>query len=347
MLLRRYIFSAVVGAGLLAPARGLLAWGYDGHRIVNQVALAALPKDFPAFVREPANAERIGFLAGEPDRWRNTTDLPLKHREPDHQIDLEDLTAAGLSPASLTEFRQVFAAQMAAARAAHPEKFAPADPIKNKDHTAEQTGFIPWTITEYYGRLRSAFTYLRTFEELGTPAEIANAQANIVYLMGILGHFVGDGAQPLHTTIHYNGWAGENPRAFTTWKGFHSHIDAGFIEKTGITFQGLNSRIKPATALSLPPQPDGRDAMFVTVMNYLLATHERLEPLYELDKANKFRAEEPPGSLEGRAFIEGQLLSGGQMLAAIWMTAWQNAQPDTYLRTQLLKRQTGALNPSK
>ena len=48
------------------------AWDYEGHRIVNQLALASLPSDFPAFVHEPAAAERIAFLAGEPDRWRKT-----------------------------------------------------------------------------------------------------------------------------------------------------------------------------------------------------------------------------------------------------------------------------------
>ena len=41
------------------------AWDYPGHRIVNELALASLPADFPAFVRDPAAAERIAFLSGE------------------------------------------------------------------------------------------------------------------------------------------------------------------------------------------------------------------------------------------------------------------------------------------
>ena len=49
------------------------AWDYEGHRIINELALASLPADFPAFVREPAAAERIAFLSGEPDRWRNVS----------------------------------------------------------------------------------------------------------------------------------------------------------------------------------------------------------------------------------------------------------------------------------
>jgi hypothetical protein len=30
------------------------------------------------------------------------------------------------------------------------------------------------------------------------------------------------------------------------------------------------------------------------------------------------------------------------MLGAIWLAAWKNAVPDTYLRAQLVKRQGGA-----
>src|SRR6266550_1686741 len=37
------------------------SWDYEGHRIVNQLALASLPTNFPAFVREAETAERVAF----------------------------------------------------------------------------------------------------------------------------------------------------------------------------------------------------------------------------------------------------------------------------------------------
>src|SRR5262245_58092534 len=80
----------------VSPAR---AWDYEGHRLVNQLALASLPTNFPQFVQAPAAAERIAFLAGEPDRWRNVQDLPLRHcYGPDHYIDAEELADYGLKP---------------------------------------------------------------------------------------------------------------------------------------------------------------------------------------------------------------------------------------------------------
>ena len=325
---------------LLSPG-ALPAWDYEGHRIVNQLALASLPKDFPAFVQKPANTERIAFLAGEPDRWRSVPDLPIKQANGvDHYCDLEQIPDAGLIYATLPSLRYVFATQFTAGRAAHPDKFPDVDETKNQDHSREWCGFAPWAITEYFGKLRAALSYLKTFEELGTPEEIANAQANVIYLMGVMGHYVGDGAQPLHTTIHHNGWVGANPHSYTTWPGIHGWIDGGFIGKAGIKTAGLVGRVTPSDAISLAPREDGRDPMFVAVLDYLLAQNQLVEPLYQLEKAGKFsHAKDEVPTPEGRAFLEKQLLVGGAELAAIWETAWKSAVPDTYLRASLLKRQ--------
>jgi hypothetical protein len=338
---------------IVSPLR---AWDYEGHRTVNQLALAALPKDFPAFVHDSSNAERIAFLAGEPDRWRNVPDLPLKQSGgswDDHFLDMEQLPAAGLDLATLTSFRYDFIVQFAAGRAAHPENFRPIDPKRNADHTAEWPGFAPWAITEYFGKLRSGFSYLKAFQNFGgTAEEITNAQADIIYIMGIMGHYVGDCAQPLHTTLYHNGWIGENPNGYTTWPGFHSWIDGGFFLKAGIKIQELLPRIKVAEPVGLGVRPDGRDPVFVATLDYLIAQNKLVEPLYqlekagkfsnELEKAGKFNQDTQPVNEEGRAFIEGQLLKGGEMLATLWTTAWRGAGPDQYLQGQLVKRQAQA-----
>ena len=326
---------------LLASA-ALHAWDYQGHRLVNQLGLASLPADFPAFVREPAALERVAFLGGEPDRWRNAPDLPLKQSGgswTDHFCDLEQLTDAGLDLGTLTSFRYDFITQFAAGRAVHADKFAAIDPAKNTDHTREWPGFAPWAITEYFGRLRSGFGYLKVMEELGTPEEVANAKANLLYVMGVMGHYVGDCAQPLHTTVHHNGWVGDNPHGYSKWPGIHSWIDGGFVAKAGVKFEGLAPRVGPAPAISLAPRADGRDPMFVAVLDYLIAQNQLVEPLYQLEKAGKLSHGRDEAIVpEGRAFVEGQLLKGGRMLGAIWLAAWKNAVPDTFLRTQLVKR---------
>lgn len=333
---------------MLLSASVAHAWDYSGHRIVNQAALAALPADFPAFVREPANAERIAFLAGEPDRWRNVSDLIMKQSGGswlDHFLDVEQLSNAGLDPNTVSSFRYDFMLVFAAGRAAHPKNFPAIDPAKNADHTREWPGFAPWAIDEYYTRIKSAFSAMKAFDENGTPEEVANAQANAIYAMGVVGHYVGDLAQPLHTTDRHNGWFGDNPHGYTQWNGFHSWIDSGFINKTGISLQDVSPKVKPATLISVEPRADGRDPVFVAIMEYLLAQHQLVEPLYALEKAGKLNVDAGGDVSEGRAFIEGQLGQAAQMLSSLWLTAWRNAGPDVFLRTQLLKRKAAAGNP--
>ncbi len=319
-----------------SPAR---AWDYEGHRVVNQLALASLPTNFPAFVCTPEARERVAFLAGEPDRWRNISDdQALPHcNGPDHYLDVEEMADYGLTPETAPALRYDFAAKLAVARALHPEHFAPIDPAKNKDHTRELVGFAPWAITEYCGKLRSGFSYLKAFQHYGgTPAEIANAQANILYIMGVMGHFVGDGSQPLHATKHHHGWVGENPKGYATNSSFHSWIDGGFYKKIGgIKLETLASNIQPAKIVGDPLQPGD---LFRQVMAYFVGTKNLVEPLYQLEKERKLSPENEKSN-EGQAFLDAQLVRGGQMLGNLWFSAWQQAAEDGFLSKELKKRQ--------
>lgn len=314
------------------------AWDYEGHRVVNQLALVALPKNFPAFVFTPEARERIAFLSGEPDRWRNMGDDPaLSHLNgPDHYLDLEELEDYGLTPQTAAPLRYDLTAQLALARAANPEKFHPIDPAKNKDSTRQLVGFAPWAITEYCGKLRSGFSYLKAYQDYGgTPEEIANAQASIIYIMGVMGHFVGDCAQPLHVTKHHHGWVGENPNGYATNSSIHSWIDGGFFKKAGgVKAEPLVGKIKPAKIVGDPLKPHD---LFQQVMAYLQETQKFVEPLYQLNKDGKLTPENEKSS-EGRAFLEEQLVKGGQMLGDLWYSAWQQATEDGYLKRQLTAR---------
>lgn len=316
-----------------------LAWDYEGHRVVNQLALGALPSGFPDFVRAPAVAERIAFLAGEPDRWRNTPDLPLAHlNEPDHYIDVEELATYGLTPESLPVFRDDFIAQLALIRKSRPNDFPPPDPTHDKAHTRQLVGLLPWAIAENYGKLKSGFSYLKAFQESGgTPEEIANAQANIVYVMGVTGHYVGDAAQPLHTTIHHHGWVGENPQHFSTNRSFHAWIDGGFFRKMhGADTKGMANKMRTAQVVTLKQHPAKPEEIFQAAMAFITEQRKMLEPLYQLEKEGKLSGE----GTEGKAFLEGQLVKGAQMLSDIWYSAWEQAPADNFLKEQLAKRHT-------
>lgn len=346
--MRKFILAA-----LFLSAAALSAWDFHGHKTVAQLGLAALPADFPDFVRSPENTARISYLAGEPDRWRNV-DPWLKQNGPswtDHFLDVEQLDWAGLDARTVPSLRLDFALQFAAGRAAHADRFPPIDPARNTDGVQQWPGFLPWALTEWTHKLRSHIAVLKSYEEMGgTPEEIEQVKRNMVETMGLMAHYVGDCAQPLHTTENFNGWTGPNPHGYTTWRGLHSWIDGGLSAKAGITFDSVRPRLKTQAHFLLGPRPDGRDPLFVIVMDWFLAQHAKVESIYQLEKAGKLSNEKEktdrsqpyfdgPVDPEGRALIEGQYLAGGEMLAALWATAWHSAPVDTYLRSQLARRQ--------
>jgi hypothetical protein len=330
-----FLFITIVAGACLEKAH---AWDYEAHRVVNQVALSALPSSFPAFVRTAPAAERIAFLGGEPDRWRNTPDLPLKHlNNPDHYFDVEDLKVYGIDTKSLPVFRYDFVAQTALFRARHPETF-PASYEKNEDHTRELIGLLPWGMAEMYGKLKSGFSYLKAYQEHGgTPEQIANAQENIIYIMGVMGHLYGDACQPLHTTKHHHGWVGENPNGYSTSRGFHQWIDGGFWAATGgLDVQALAERARPAQLVQLSGRTAKPEEMFSTAVSFLVEQNKLVEPLYQLEKAGKLSGK--GNNQEGRDFMEKRLLSGAQLLADTWFSAWQQAPPDSFLINQLTRK---------
>jgi len=333
---RKLFISAALTLWLAAFDAG--AWDYEGHHAINELALASLPANFAGFELTPTLKTRIGFLAGEPDRWRNVSDLTLKHfNGPDHYFDLEDLKLCGLTPETLPPLRYDFVAILAQARAAHPEKFPAINPDKDADHTRELDGFLPWAITEYYEKLKSDFATLKALRTYGgTPIEIANAEADCVYSMGVMGHYVGDGSQPLHTSRYFNGWEpANNPKGYTTRQTFHAWIDGGYFKKTGgIKVATLVGQIQPATRIANAEEPDG---MFHDVVAYLVAQNKYVEPLYEMDKNGQLSGEGAKG-MEGLSFLDGQLVRAGQMLGNLWLTAWLNAPQDNYLERQLQQR---------
>ena len=139
--------SAIFIATFLCLSTHLVqAWDYERHRLINDLALDTLPQSFPQFVLTAENRERIRFLAGEPDRWRNTRDRALRHlNNPDHYFDVEYLAQYELKTKTLSHFRYRFVEQMAAARARLKLEL----PEGNTDHLKGHPGFMPWSINEH------------------------------------------------------------------------------------------------------------------------------------------------------------------------------------------------------
>lgn len=305
--------AAVVAALFVLPA---LAWDAAGHRMITWLALDGLSADAPEFLRDPAVRHAVGWQSAEPDRWRGVRSAYLMHENaPDHFLDIEDLEKYGLTIGSLPKLRYQYVAAMAVQRHVHPDQIPPHNPKLDSAGQQEWPGFLPYAIVEHHAKLISAFKTYRTLVKLDEPArepQLAMARRNIMVEMGLLAHFVGDAAQPLHTTKHYNGWVGENPDGFTTAKTFHAYIDGGLIRKAKIDY----AMAKPTQKYEITIEgTDPWDA----VIAHITRSHDQMKRLYELEKAGTLDGE------EGKSLVVSRLNDGAAMLAALYNHAWKSS----------------------
>lgn len=296
------------------------AWDATGHRMITWLAMDGLAKDAPDFLREAAVREAVGWQAGEPDRWRALKAPTLVHENAmDHFIDVEDLDAFGLTLSTISPLRYRFVRDMAIARHEHPRGPSEQGPPYNErmDPTGQKEwpGFAPHAVMDAYTKLQASFKTYRLVIATNDPArdpQLAMCRANIQVQMGILSHFVGDLSQPLHTTKHFNGWVGDNPRGYTTDKGFHAYIDGGLINKAKITYASLKAGQTFTVTLDSAAPWDA-------LIGYIQASFDQVVPLYELQKSGDLDRE------AGRKFIEGRLHTGAAMLAGFYNAAWEGS----------------------
>ncbi len=327
MVSRSGIHACIVGLFALTWTLPASAWDEQGHATVTVLAHEKLPATMPGWLRTPEVRARLAYLSAEPDRWRGQKNVDLDHiNKPDHYLDVEALEPYGLSLNKLPPLRRQYTDLLATVRTNHPDRFP--RPERDNDYTRLTPGLLPWTIAELQWKIAASWTTLKTYEkhaELVRDDEMRFARDNVVLHMGLLSHYVGDGAQPLHLTDHHNGWIGPNPNGYTTSKQFHSFIDGGVIDLHGITTESLLPRAKA-------PRPVPVTAYWKDIAVYLGETHALVEPLYKLEKSGELRKE------AGKKFIEARLLEGGAMLAGTWVAAYDGAVIDDFRVRQLLKR---------
>jgi hypothetical protein len=262
--------------------------------MINRLAVSNLPADVPAFLRSPAAIDEIEYLGPEPDRWRSKAEPELNAAQaPEHFIDLELADALGPLPHKRLDFEaEVFAAHQ----------------------RPETIGLQPWETDEVWERLKAAMRQYRAM--VAAKENTAPVEAAIVFYAGWLGHYVGDGSQPLHVTVQYNGWTGPNPNGYTTEHQIHYQFESPFV--------AANMHAADVQAKMTPVKPIEGD-MFDAYVAYLRQTGTFVEKVYQLDKVGGFVG---AGTPESRDFTAARLADGCSMLRDMIYTAWvDSAQP--------------------
>jgi hypothetical protein len=186
----------------------LAAWGEKAHLMINRLAIDRVAPQLPEFMK--SGRATIIYNGYEPDRWREEANSPMQIAEaPEHFLNTE------LWGSILT---------------LEPDRYGFMNNLVRRKIDLRNVGYLPYAVLENYGRLKNAFRQTR---KAATAQDAAAAQADAIHYAGVLGHYVGDASQPLHMSIHFNGWLDSvpNPKNFTRDRKLHSRYESGYVNK--------------------------------------------------------------------------------------------------------------------
>lgn len=250
-------------------------WGEKGHKLINEKAIEFLPDEMN-YLKSFKNY--IGEHASDADLRRdNGFD---KTEAPRHYIDIDF----------------------------YPE-FLNAKMIYNKnelikiygEESVTKMGLLPWATLETFNNLKKSF-------------EEKNRDKVLIYSAD-LGHYVGDGHQPFHTILNYNG-------QLTDQKGVHGRYES---EMVNAYFNEISSSIASQTASYIQNPLD-------YIFDYLAASNSYSEVIFSADKI-AFEQAKSHGSEDYYRIIwfrtkhltKGLFSNASAALASLIYTAWVDA----------------------
>ncbi len=310
---RLALLGAVAACAALAASQAW-SWGATGHRLIGQAAALALPSDTPVFLRTAAAVQQLGELDREPDRSKGGGKPHDADSDPGHFIDLTDdghvFTSAGPGVDALPADRNAFS-----------------EALVKADIPLFKAGWLPYSIEDGYEQLVRDLVLWRTDAALAKNPKAPAAQRAwyaadralreqlAIRDLGWWGHFVGDASQPMHVSIHYNGWGRDypNPHGYTN-DPVHGPFEGPFVS--------ANLKLSDVqTAMARAPAPCTAAIQACTAA-YLRATLATVEPFYQLWGAGAFTT---VGDPRGRAFAAERVAAGAAELRDLTVRAWRES----------------------
>lgn len=269
----------------------LWGWGFVGHGIVNEGATHGASVQMPAFFHEAY--PRLVWLGYEPDRMRGAGEAADAFNSPNHFLDYEYVEALDL-PEERYEFIDLLYESGTLTRYG----------IEN-----DTSGFLPWRVAELAQFLEREWE-IWSRDDL-TAEEREGVERSIVFLSGVIGHFIGDAANPHHATVHYNGWAfAPAPEGYSTDCGTHSRFETVYVTKV----------VKPADVYASLHPARVRTDYFTTALDLIRDSNSLVDEIYSIDARDGFDPD--AGSEEAYEFAVGRLSLAASVLRDLWLSAY-------------------------
>lgn len=261
-----------------------------------QAALEKLPAGMPAFFTSAV--EQLKALASEPDRWRTAEQPSLAATTgPDHSFKWE------IVPKPLPRNRYQFVIQLVQAGKLSADK-----------GSVQDFGALPYGFAEWAEMLTGAFRRWRAAPET-TAAERAakrHLEQSILFMAGIVAHWVTDGSNPMHVSIHIHGWSplAANPNGYEG-KDLHARFESKYLD-AAITQEDVTRLVTE--------EPRLLGAWLSEAVAYIEANNRHIEQIYIWDKTAPFGSGQEPAA--ARPFTAARLADGARMLRDVWYSAW-------------------------
>jgi hypothetical protein len=329
------LISGLTGACMLLASCHAWSWGHTGHVEISRIAIEKLPDEIPFFVRNELAVAAIGELGPEADESKTTGIVTgrtptggLKttftvhdaERDPGHFIDIDDngTVTGGVVPlVNLPATREAFDTEQ---RGGAPTQ------------TQYSGGYLPYTILDGFQQLRKDFGMWRAFKAGLRSARkesdrdyfrfhLALREQLIIRDLGYWSHFVADASQPMHVSVHFNGWGKNlpNPKGFTN-APIHAPFEGSFV-RSFIDFRKVAANVRPYT-------DRGVTTMEERVPLYLAETLAQVVPTYQaaLDSDNDNYQTAKPAEV---AIVTQQLAAGAAELRDEIVDAWHQSEDVT------------------
>jgi hypothetical protein len=266
--------SGALAIALFTSATSARAWDSATHRAIARLAVEALPAS-PLKSALSHNEAALELHSVEPDSVLKKEYGKAEERR--HYINIEWFGSdpwTALNP-DLNKMRRRFT-----------------------DRTMNRAGTLPWTIEAVSDQLASAWR--------GGDCDA------VLRLSGYLAHYVGDASQPLHSTIHYDGYARD--------RGIHARIELAVDHALGgcqtaerdVHVENINDVWTPVIA-------EIRDA------NGLVGEVIRADRAARDTGAYGGRDYEHAVMREDAAMFPHQVARAASVLASIWLYEWHRA----------------------
>ncbi len=306
------LVCAILACTLSAPA-----WGTKGHVLINRLAAAGFSANMPAFLSSRASVDEIAFLGPQLDDLKGSGKAWDADEDPGHYVDvLDDGTIAGA--VSLRRLPADREAYDTALRSAGTDQY--------------KQGYLPYTILEGWQQVREDFAYWRVqnyaashaarrADRLRAVRDRTFEESLIKRDIGMWGHYVGDASQPLHVTVHFNGWGRyPNPQGYTQARTTHAAFESTFVDER-VTQAQVAALMRARSAYAPPTALISQTQMMGAISQYLAQTNATVPQLYAIEKSGGFAS----GSPQAVRFAASRLAAGAAELRDLSVLAWQDS----------------------